>query len=134
MSLDLRLPGRIAQGCRFELEECGLLLSCDKAATIDDFVCFPGPLQAERFSLSFEWMLEQLYLQRSAGHRIAGFFHTHPRGRSVAPSRADRVGHPPGSSVLILSRHAWAFYRVGPEGRRWSQIGEGTFDLLPGFF
>lgn len=129
MSLDPRLPERIAQGCRFELEECGLLLSRREESRIDDFVSFPGPLQAERFCLCPEWMLEQLYLQRSAGRQIAGFFHTHPYGRSIAPSRADRAGHPPGARVLLLCPRAWGYYQVGLEGKQWSRIGEGTFAL-----
>lgn len=127
------LPQRIARECQDELEHCGLLLAEFGDPTVNDFVSFPGPLQRERFEIDPSWILAESLRQRQEGRRIAGYFHTHPRGRSVEPSSRDRAGHPPGARVLIVSDELWAFYQVGWDEGDWVRLFSGTLPDNQGF-
>jgi proteasome lid subunit RPN8/RPN11 len=83
------------------VECCGLLWSRPRGPIID-FTPYPGPLFAERFEISDEWLLEQYYRGRQAGLKVEGYYHSHPRA-PAEPSVQDLEGHPTGSLCLILT-------------------------------
>lgn len=86
-----------------ELEECGVLWSSGLEQAATRLTAYPGPLFKDRFRFADQWWLDTLYEAKREGLRLQAYFHTHPgKHPALLPSRADCLGHPWGSKVLIL--------------------------------
>lgn len=110
-----------------KVETCGLLLATGNSVTIDDFVAYDGPLFARSFRLSEPWLLGAFLRQRELRNSVVGYYHTHPPGSLLSPSKSDLDGHPPGSLVLLLGydshqRTHWQFWRSSVEDRGWRSV------------
>lgn len=84
-------------------KECCGILWREQSGSVEACSSYPGRLEPDRFELPDEWLLKEFLKARRQGRKAAGFYHSHPEEKdALYPSRADLIGHPPGSLCLIL--------------------------------
>lgn len=104
-------------------EVCGLLFGTedrvDGAMAAKNVAADP----AHRFEINPAALFAAIRAERAGGPKLAGYYHSHPRG-PAEPSDTDRASAvPDGRLWLIVAGNAVTGWRAGPDGFARVEIG-----------